>query len=103
MAVFGYHCQGDWYLTGFAATAGITDAVFVLISQGKKPPYPVSVHQVDSEDLARGRFLNRKAIRVYAQCLDSGRWPGHEELNVLSLPGWERHNIDEQIAMEGEM
>jgi hypothetical protein len=102
-ADFGYWCQGDWYLAGLAATTGIADAVFVIIAQGKTPPYPVSVHQYEAEDLARGRYRNRKAIRLYSQCLATDVWPGYEGLNVLSLPGWERRNIDEEITMEGEM
>lgn len=102
-ADFGYYCQGDWYLAGVAATTGITDAAFVLIAQSKTPPYPVSVHQFNQEDLARGKFRNRKAIRIWARCLATGEWPGYEGLNTLSLPPWERRSIDEEITMEGEL
>lgn len=102
-ADFGYYCQGDWYLEGVGAVTGIWDAAFVLIAVSKTPPYPVSVHQFTPEDLYRGKFRNRKAIRLWSQCMASGEWPGYEGLNMLELPAWERKSIDEEITMEGEM
>lgn len=101
-ADFGYYCQGDWYLEGVAATTGITDAVFVLIAQSKTPPYPVSVHQFKQEDLYRGKFRNRKAIRLWAQCLATEQWPGYEGINVINLPAWERKSIDSEIEQDGD-
>jgi PDDEXK-like domain of unknown function (DUF3799) len=100
-ADFGYHCQGDWYLEGLAATTGIVDATFVLVVQGKTPPYPVAVFYLDTDDLVRGKSQNRKAIRMYAQCLQTGQWPGYQGITMLSLPTWARRDIDETIEMEG--
>lgn len=102
-ARFGYHCQGDWYLEGLAATTGITDAVFVLVVQEKTPPYPVAVYTFDGDDIERGRAHNRRAIRLYAECRRAGRWPGYEGINVLRLPAWARRDMDQENTMEGEM
>ncbi|MDP7706831.1 PD-(D/E)XK nuclease-like domain-containing protein [Mycobacterium sp. TY815] len=107
MRDYGYHCQGDWYLDGFFVITGI-DADFVLIAQSKKAPYSVSVHYIDPEDMVRAQGQNRRARRLYAQCRETGRWPGYEELNILSLPTWLRKEIDlanaiEENTMEGEI
>jgi len=107
MRDYGYHCQGDWYLDGFFIITGI-DADFVLIAQSKTPPYPVSVHCIDPEDMVRAEGQNRRARRLYARCRETGKWPGYEELNILSLPTWLRKEIDlanviEENTMEGEL
>lgn len=101
---FGYHMQGAWYLEGLQAVTGITDAVFVLIAQSKKPPsYAVSVNHFALEDLVRGHMQNHRAIRRYAQCRQTGVWPGYEGLNELRLSTYARRQIDLENAIESEM
>lgn len=100
---FGYHMQGAWYIEGLQAVTGIGDAVFVLIAQSKVWPYAVSVSHFELEDLVRGHLQNRRAIRLYAQCRDSGSWPGWEGLNEIRLTTFQRRDIDLENTMEGEI
>lgn len=89
-ANFGYYLQAWWYLEALAAH-GIGDEsnAFVFVCVEKKPPYPVSVVQLDDEAMSIGRSRMRQAIDIYAACMESGEWPGYStEVARASLPSW---------------
>ena len=90
-AEWGYHIQGWWYRQAVkAAGYGGADVRFVLVAQEKTPPYLVSVTFPDEPALLAGGLRARDAINVYAECVESGVWPGYPEQGVpISLPPWE--------------
>lgn len=98
MLDYGYHQQAAWNIDGLAACAGVEDAGFVFIVQQKDPPWLVSVCQLEPEDIARGRAQNRAAIDLYAKCRESGIWPGYDGLYTVALPGWARHQIEDDLT-----
>ncbi len=91
---YGYYMQHAWY-ADLVAAQGIevpeVDAFrFVVVE--KTPPYLVTVVGYDAEAVEEGRRLNRLAIRTYAECMESGAWPGYSDgVVTLSLPGWVLH------------
>lgn len=87
---FGYHQQADWYLDGVQTLNLADDPAFVFIFQEKTPPYIVTVTELSTDALMWGRTLNRKAIDTYRKCVDTGRWPGYADDDVVlsDLPGW---------------
>lgn len=90
-ADYGYHMQGAWYID-VAALAGLgDDAAFLLVAQEKEPPYLVTVLEFDAEAIEEGRRRNRKAIDLYARCMETDEWPaypGTDEIVSISLPHW---------------
>jgi hypothetical protein len=95
---YGYHQQAAWNIDGLSACCGVDDAAFVFIVQQKEPPWLVSVCQLEPEDIAYGRAQNRAAIDLYAKCRDSGIWPGYDGLYTIALPGWARHQIQDDLT-----
>ncbi len=97
---YGYHQQAAQYLDG-AKALGLAgdDAAFVFVCQQKTAPYLVSVVQLDLVALQVGRFLNKQAIDIYAECTRTGRWPSwSDDVEVLPLPAYvERQFAHEQI------
>jgi len=86
----GYHQQAPFYLDGLRALglAG-DDAAFAFVVQEKTPPYLVAVYQLDTAALMIGAYRNRKALRIFAECTASGRWPGYSnDIETVSLPAW---------------
>lgn len=95
-ADFGYHIQADWYLGGLRQL-GLADetAAFVFVVVEPKPPYLLKVCQIDAEDLAIAAYLNRKARRLYAECVRTDTWPGlSEDVETVSLPAYYRSRHD---------
>jgi hypothetical protein len=87
---FGYHQQDDWYRAG-AKALGLADdtAAFVFVCQEKTPPYVVTVVEMDAEARRIGAARNRRALEVFAECTESGVWPGYSnDIAYLSLPTW---------------
>jgi hypothetical protein len=87
---FGYHQQDDWYRAA-ARALGLADetAAFVFVCQEKTPPYIVTVVEMDAEARRIGAARNRRALEVFAECTETGVWPGYsDEIAYLSLPTW---------------
>lgn len=62
---------------------------FAFIAVEKKPPYAVGVYVLDSEGVEIGRAQYQHDLRVYAECVRSGVWPGYgDKIQTISLPAW---------------
>lgn len=87
---YGYAGQAPFYLDGAQALGLVDDdAAFVFVAQMKTPPYLINTWQPDDIAIAYGRSINRKAIEVFAQCQESGTWPGYgDDIAEISLPAW---------------
>lgn len=99
MGDHGYHVQLAWYLAGVRAL-GLGDdlAVGLLVAQEKNPPYLVTVVQPDPTAMRMGEIRMREALRLFAECTASGRWPGYSDDVVLAeLPPWETRELNGAI------
>lgn len=89
VARFGYDMQAAWYLDLLDDLGEHRDA-FAFVAQEKEPPYLVEVFEIDELSLERGRRRNRRALDIFARCLESDDWPGYtgELFTTLSVPSW---------------
>lgn len=87
---YGYHRQGATYLDGVLALGLADDAVIVFIFQQKSPPFLVTPVVLQPEWIRIGRVENRWALRTFAECLESGVWPGYAPDGPvrLDVPRW---------------
>ena len=86
---YGYHVQAAHTLEGIQAVTGERPEGFRFIVQEKTAPYLVSLCALDDEALMWGRRLARRAIRIFATCLERGWWPGYDEgVSTVGLPGY---------------
>lgn len=100
IANFGYAQSAALYSDGIKAIFGAHPTNWIHVVLEKEPPHVVSLYELPGEDIERGRWLNRKAIRVFADCLSSDAWPGYADEPVqIGLPGWERRVIDEDSTL----
>jgi len=103
IANFGYHQSIAFYADGIKAVFGHYPTHYLLVVVEKEPPYCVSLYEVPGEDIERGRWLNRKAINLFAECLNADRWPGYaDEPMQVGLPYWSRKEIDENGGISDE-
>ncbi|MET8081851.1 PD-(D/E)XK nuclease-like domain-containing protein [Streptomyces sp. NPDC005303] len=101
IAKYGYNQQADWYEDGARALdLGGVDAELLLIAQEKKPPYAVNVIGIEFGSRVIAEAKNRRAIEIFAECTESGHWPGYadNEPNYLALPGY-AENRDKEIYL----
>ena len=88
IAEYGYDVQRAWYLDALKWITGET-AEMVFVAVEKDPPYLVAVHQLPTVWTEMGAEKARRARHVYAECVESGAWPGYgDEVHLLSPPQW---------------
>lgn len=91
MAAYGYHQQAEFYQRGLRALGhGAADVPMRFICQETSAPYLVQIHTCDELAIEVASALNDRAIRVYAACKESDRWPGFPALESepTALPNY---------------
>lgn len=87
-ANLGYDIQSFMYREAIRQLTG-EDLPFLHITVESKAPYLVAVHQLPVEADQRGERLFRKALDIYAKCIDTGIWPGYSEQIIdTTWPKW---------------
>lgn len=103
IANFGYHQSAAFYFDGIEAVYGNKPTHWLHVAVEKDAPHCVALYELPAEDIDRGRWLNRKAVRLFADCLAADKWPGYaDEPTQCGLPGWARHQIDNPPTDEAE-
>lgn len=101
IANFGYHQSAALYADGIKAIYGTRPTHWVHVVVEKEPPYSLSFYELPGEDIERGRLLNRRAINLFADCLEKDRWPGFaDQPRQIGLPYWARNRIDDATDLE---
>lgn len=95
IAEYRYHLAGAFY-GRVLKLLGYDDPTFTFVAVGKSAPHLVSVHQLSVSDRIVGEHLVDKAIRTYAECLATDKWPGYdEEIHITDLPAWATYEAEE--------
>lgn len=85
---YGYATQAAAYLSG-AAALGADVSDFIILAVEKSPPFAVGVYRLPDAALELGRRRWREACRTFADCRESGIWPGYGDgITELVLPNW---------------
>lgn len=84
---YRYHLSAAFYLDGFSTVAP-RDA-FAWLAVEKKPPFAVGFYAADPTMIEVGRREYRRALELYALCLETNHWPAYEQtFQNLTLPPW---------------
>lgn len=73
---FRYDMQAVLASICLAQAAGVEFTSYAFIFVAKKPPHAVEVVELRGVDLDEARLDLRAAIRTFANCLKTRRWPG---------------------------
>ena len=87
---YRYHVQAAFYMD-VCRWAGLDIESFGFIAVDTDTmPYQCTVfHRLIDEAVTHGRADYRDDLKVYAQCLESGEWPGYpESYDELSMAGY---------------
>lgn len=99
---FGYHQSAAHYIDGVQkATGDLLPFTFVLVE--KTAPYLVSVVTLDWEAIELGTALNERAKRIYAECMESGNWPGYPAAEPISLPTFAVYDTEDLLGIDNNL
>lgn len=86
---YGYHRQGAMACDGLAEITGQSFDMVILFVISKQPPYLRRSYVITADAIEQGRLEYKRGARIYQNCLDSGIWPGYEEIiEDINLPNW---------------
>lgn len=94
----GYYQSAAHYKDGVLQMTG-EDLPFWFVNVEKSPPYLVSVVQYDEEALHLGRQMNARAKDIYRRCLQTGKYPGYEATEPISLPMWAIYQSEDLLGI----
>lgn len=83
---FGYHQQGALIGEGFRQVLDIDMTDFVLVWIEKKAPFVVNVSPVEDQWIHYGGLQNRRALNIFAACVEEGNWPGYPSDVTTRMP-----------------
>lgn len=96
---FGYFIQAPHYTDGVHALGLASDVTFVFVFQEKEPPFLVRVIQLTASTMAWGDRENATARRIFAQCTETGVWPGYaDEVRLAALPHWQETQLERRYS-----
>lgn len=99
---FGYAMQAAWYddLAGQLPELPEVDR-FIFAAQEKEPPFFPHVFELSADWLAIGRHLNRKALDLFAECVDADHWPAYGPgITTLEPPPWLLRQYADVLALD---
>lgn len=73
---YGYEIQAALGLDGIEAVMDVKPLGMAHVVQEKDAPYLAELRLFSSEQIDFGRLQYRKALRIFARCLETGIWPG---------------------------
>lgn len=91
---WGYHRQGDFYMTGAAAATGRTfktyQLVVIQVPEGREREVDLALFPFSAEVLEDGKVENDENLAYFKRCTETGKWPGYAEHagRVVERPLW---------------
>jgi hypothetical protein len=74
---YGYHIQAAIVIDAVTAVEGFVPLGVAHVMQEKEEPYLAELRMFSEGQLMLGRITYRRALRKFADCLSSGKWPGY--------------------------
>lgn len=89
---FCYYQQAAFYCDGWMAATGETyDPCYAFFVIEKEPPYVCSAFELGAKSLEAGRIAYRRALDIYAKCLQEDTWPAYfssTKVTMIDMPNW---------------
>jgi hypothetical protein len=89
IARYSYHLQEVHYRAGCEAVLGQQPPYFAFCAVEKVEPFVVGVYVLDADSLTGAWARREDALRRWAECNRTGRWPAYSDLiETITLPKW---------------
>lgn len=95
---YGYHRQAVTYEAAIVALGlSPTYPKMLFLFQQKRAPYLVTPVELDDRAAVVGEGETRAALEVYAECVESGVWPGYGKA-IMTIPEYRGREFDEEMT-----
>lgn len=88
-ARMNYHRQAAYYSDVWALASGRKVSGFIFVSVEMPWPHAAAASMLDVESMNSGFIQYRRALNVYARCLEADDWPAYSDnITMMTLPAW---------------
>jgi len=86
---YGYEMQAAMLIDGVQQVLGVQPLGVAHVVQEKDYPYLCDLRMFTKEQVEFGRWQYRRALRTFAECLNTGKWPPYTEgAQFFDTPYW---------------
>lgn len=86
----GLDVQAAFYVRAVKHVKGVTPGFRWVVCESF-PPYEVSIVELSEAAMAAAGAKVERALKVWAECLDTGCWPGYPpDTHIANVPAWQR-------------
>lgn len=96
---YRYHVQDAMYSFIYKLITGDDLQAFLFLGVEEEAPHSNALYELDDLSKEMGAFYFRRDLRVYAECVNSGKWPHPETDGVLELPNWTINQYENDIEV----
>lgn len=88
-ARMNYHRQDAFYSDGYQQATNIEVLGFIFVAVEMPWPHAALPSMLDDDSRAAGAAQYRRALDLYAACLENNLWPSYNEaIELMRLPAW---------------
>lgn len=84
---YGWYFQAALYLDMYVAATAEDRVTYCLIGQENYHPWEPFRRMLAEDYIAMGRGSYEMALKCYARCVKTGKWPGYDD-HADSIQGW---------------
>jgi len=86
---YRYHVQDVFYCDVWEWAFGEQPPPMLFLAVESDMPHCVAIHRIPEDFRQYARKLYRADLNLYAECLESGEWPGYDSSpHTTQMPGW---------------
>jgi hypothetical protein len=93
---YDYDMQAALALDVVAAATGEMRPCMWFVAQEKKPPFAVSVHRTEPDQIMQAKRRIRDLLDGIARCVETNVWPGYGPAQPIQTPYYIQRRIEEQ-------
>lgn len=98
---YRYHVQAAMYSHIYKLITGLEMEAFKFLAVEELPPHCAMVYELDEESLQIGHLEYRRNLNTYAECIESGEWPGYDNpVQTIGLPSWAINQFENNVEVE---
>lgn len=97
---YRYHVQDAMYSFIYKQVTGDDLQAFMFLAVEEEAPNSCQLYELDDVSKEMGAFYFRRDLRVYAECINSGKWPHPDNGDgELTLPNWVINQYENDIEV----
>lgn len=97
---YSYHMQAALYMDVWEWATGSKLEGFAFLAMEKTAPFAIGAYVLDAESIEVGRAAYRRALNIYAECLDTGEWPAYgDEPELIGIPSWAINQYEDELEV----